>query len=74
MYEEEALRPVRDALEEARKRLDYALSRLNSIEEPRCMRWRCVDCGYVKHFTRPMPAEVAPPCPKCGGASFAAAS
>ncbi len=74
MYDEEALKPIRAQLENARDQLDRALARLKSFDELRCLRWRCLDCGYVKHFTRPMPAEVAPPCPKCGGKSFVAVS
>jgi hypothetical protein len=62
MADEETLRPIREALERARERLDYAIGRLKSFEEVRCLRWRCIDCGYVKRFTKPMPAEAAPPC------------
>jgi hypothetical protein len=72
MVEEEALRPIREALERVRERVDYAISRLKSFEEIRSLRWRCTQCGRVKRFTRPMPAEVAPPCPKCRGDSFVA--
>jgi rubrerythrin len=72
MYDEEALKPLRQVLENAREQLDIALRRLKSLDELRCLRWRCLDCGYIKHFTRPMPAEVAPPCPKCAGKKFTA--
>jgi hypothetical protein len=72
MVEEEALRPIREALERVRERVDYAISRLKSFEEIRALRWRCTQCGHVKRFTRPMPAQVAPPYPKCRSDSFAA--
>jgi hypothetical protein len=72
MPDPEALKPVREALEMVRERIDYTIRRLQELEEFRCMRWRCVDCSYLKHFTRPMPAAVAPPCPKCGGKKFVA--
>ena len=72
MYDEEALKPIQTGLESVRLEVDSLLRRLQSLQEFRCMRWRCTDCGYIKHFTRPMPAEVAPPCPKCGGKKFAA--
>ncbi len=72
MYDEEALKPIRAQLESARDQLDRALARLKSFDEVRFLRWRCTDCGYIKHFTRPMPAEVAPPCPKCDSKSFVA--
>ena len=45
---------------------------LKSFEKIRALRWRCTQCGHVKRVTRPMPAEVAPPCPKCRSDSFAA--
>jgi rubrerythrin len=73
LAEEETLRLFREALERARQRVDYAISRLKSFEKIRALRWRCTQCGHVKRFTRPMPAEVAPPCPKCRSDSFAAA-
>ena len=47
MAEEEALRPIREALERARERVDYAINRLKSFEEIRSLRWRCIRCGLV---------------------------
>ncbi len=70
MLEPETLRPIRELLEHVRERVDYAINRLRSFEEPRSLRWRCTQCGHTKTFTRPMPAEVAPPCPKCKGVKF----
>jgi rubrerythrin len=72
MADEEALKPIRELLEKVRERVDYAIARLKSFEELRCLRWRCLRCGYIKRFTKPMPAEVAPPCPKCRAAQFEA--
>jgi predicted Zn-ribbon and HTH transcriptional regulator len=72
MAEEPALKPLREALEQVRDRLDSIIARLRSREEIRCLRWRCTACGHMKHFTRPMPAHVAPPCPKCKGTAFRA--
>ena len=72
MVEEEALRQIREALERVRERVDYAISGLKSFEGIRSLRWRCTQCGHVKRFTRAMPAEVAPPCPKCRDDSFVA--
>ncbi len=72
MPDPEALKPVREALELVRERIDYTIRRLQELEEFRSMRWRCVDCHHIKRFTRPMPADVAPPCPKCGGKKFVA--
>ncbi len=70
MDDEEALKPIREALERARERVEYAIGRLKSFEEVRSLRWRCVGCGFTKRFTKPVPAHVAPPCPKCRGISF----
>jgi rubrerythrin len=70
MPEEDALRPIRELLEKVRERVDYAIARLKTFEEVRSLRWRCSKCGYLKRFTRPIPAEIAPPCPRCAGAEF----
>ncbi len=43
---------------------------LKQGEEPRYLRWRCRRCEFIKEFTRPMPSEAAPPCPKCRASSF----
>ena len=67
---EEALKPIREALERARERVEYAIGRLKLFEEVRSLRWRCTGCGFTKRFTKPVPAHVAPPCPKCQAHSF----
>ena len=72
MADDQFIVPLRQALEQVRDRLDTIIIRLKTHEEPRFMRWRCTVCGHIKHFTRPMPAHVAPPCPKCKGAEFQA--
>ncbi|MEO5719329.1 MAG: hypothetical protein ABIR29_12285 [Chthoniobacterales bacterium] len=70
---DETLRPIREALEQLHDRLGGIIARLRPREiETRHLRWRCTGCGYLKHFTRPMPADVAPPCPKCKGVGFEA--
>jgi predicted Zn-ribbon and HTH transcriptional regulator len=73
MIDELALQSLREALEQVRDRLDSIIARLRSREEIRCLRWRCTGCGHMRNFTRPMPAHVAPPCPKCKGENFQAA-
>ena len=72
MADDQYIVPLRQALEQVRDRLDTIILRLKAREEPRFMRWRCTACGYVKRFTRPMPADVAAPCPKCKGQEFQA--
>ncbi|MEO7725013.1 MAG: hypothetical protein ABIU29_10090 [Chthoniobacterales bacterium] len=72
LEDDETLRPIREALEKVHARLGNIIAHLRPPEEERYLRWRCIGCGYLKHFTRPMPAHVAPPCPKCKGVSFEA--
>ena len=70
MLDKEALATLRRSLENARQQLDYVIGRLTSEAEPRHLRWRCRRCESIKRFTRPMPKNVAPPCPKCLGGDF----
>lgn len=70
MVDKEALRYIRESLEEVREQLDNAVTRLKSFEPVRCMRWRCVKCGFTVHYTRPMREHVVDPCPKCKGPKF----
>ena len=52
---------------------DQAASVLKSIEhraEQKSLAWKCIVCRHTKCFTRPALAEVAVPCPKCGGEKF----
>jgi rubrerythrin len=58
------------SLRDIRDKADTALRRMQSTSEQRSLAWRCTACGYIKHFTRPAPAEVASPCPKCQGSKF----
>src|SRR5260370_28455658 len=60
----------RHILERIRDDAEQALNFLGESRESRSLAWECSGCGYVKHFTRPAPAEVAAPCPKCAGGSF----
>jgi rubrerythrin len=66
--------PALDALIAALTSIrDQADSVLKKIDQPRLERslaWKCAACGHTKYFTRPALAEVAAPCPKCGGAAF----
>ncbi|MBA3650505.1 MAG: hypothetical protein H0W66_03220 [Chthoniobacterales bacterium] len=68
--DDETLRPIREALEQVHARLGNIIAHLRPREEERYLGWRCTGCGYLKHFTRPMPAHVASPCPKCKGVTF----
>lgn len=70
MDEETAIEKTRKLLELLRERVDYAIGRLKSFEELKALSWRCRKCGYTKKFTRPVPLEVAVPCPKCRSGQF----
>jgi predicted Zn-ribbon and HTH transcriptional regulator len=68
--EETAIEKTRRLLELVRERVDYAIGRLKTFEEVKALSWRCRKCGYTKKFTRPVPLEVAVPCPKCRSGEF----
>jgi rubrerythrin len=53
-----------------RDQADSILNKMEQAAEQRSLAWECAGCGYTKHFTRPASAEVAVPCPKCGGETF----
>jgi predicted Zn-ribbon and HTH transcriptional regulator len=67
---ETSLKPLKAILETIREQADYALKQLQESEEERSMRWRCKDCKYIEHFTRPVPLEAAGRCPRCKSISF----
>ena len=71
---ETPLKPLRAILETIREQADYALKQLQDAEEQRSIRWKCKECRYVKHFTRPVPLEAAGRCPRCENISLQAAS
>jgi len=68
--EEPPLKALKNVLETIHERAKYALDRRRTFEEPKSLAWQCARCGHVKKFTRRVAAEVAPPCPKCGGGEF----
>ena len=61
---------IRDLLEKIKGDAERALALLPSETELRSLGWKCTACGHVKHFTRPVPSEVASPCPKCKSDAF----
>jgi len=63
---------LKAALEAIREQTDRALKQLQNAQEQRSMRWKCKDCGYIKHFTRPVPLESVANCPRCKSTSFEA--
>jgi predicted Zn-ribbon and HTH transcriptional regulator len=71
---EASTKALKAILETIRERADYALKQIQESGEERSTRWRCKDCEYVKHFTRPVPLESANRCPRCKSTSFEAIS
>jgi rubrerythrin len=61
---------IRNALEKIRDDAQKALKLLGGSADQRSLAWKCAGCGHIKHFTRPVPADVAKPCPKCRGELF----
>ena len=57
-------------LKTIRERADYALKQLQDAEDDRAFRWKCKECGYIKHFTRPASLEATGRCPRCKSTSF----
>jgi Zn finger protein HypA/HybF involved in hydrogenase expression len=60
----------RQALETIRHQAEHALKLLDGSQEKRSLAWKCQRCGHIKHFTRPVSADVAAPCPKCRSELF----
>jgi hypothetical protein len=58
------------ALRSIRDQADSVLEKMEQAAKERSLSWKCGGCGHKKHFTRPVPAEVAAPRPKCGGETF----
>jgi rubrerythrin len=67
---EAPLKPLKAILKTIREQADYALKQLQDTEEQRSMRWKCKECGYIKHFIRPASFEATGRCPRCKGTSF----
>ncbi len=63
----EALRQI---VEKIRDDAEQALKLLDHSEEERSLAWKCQRCGHIKHFTQPVLADVAAPCPKCKRDAF----
>ena len=57
-------------LKSIRDQADSILKKMELVAEHKSLSWKCADWGHTKHFTRAALAEVAAPCPKCGGTRF----
>jgi len=60
------------ALKSIRNQADSVLKKIEGADpaEQKSLAWKCAVCEYTKHFTRPVLAEVAAPCPKGAGQGF----
>lgn len=61
---------LRQILERIRQEAEQALSLLTDSGEQRALAWKCTGCGHVKHFTKPVSAEVVARCPRCKSDQF----
>ncbi len=66
----ESISSIKEILETIRDDAQRALTLLGQNKEQRALGWKCIKCGHVKHFTRPVSGDVASPCPKCNANSF----
>jgi hypothetical protein len=67
---ESALEALIAALRAIRDQADSVLRKIEQPSRERFLAWKCTGCGHIKHFTRPVPSEVASPCPKCKNNTF----
>jgi len=65
-----ALKTLKAALEAIRDTTMNALAQIGQSQEEYSMRWKCKECQYLKHFTRPVPLEGAGKCARCKSTEF----
>jgi hypothetical protein len=53
------LKTLKAVLEAIRDTAMNALNHIEQSQEERSMRWKCKECRYIKHFTKPVPLETA---------------
>jgi predicted Zn-ribbon and HTH transcriptional regulator len=61
---------LKTALEAVRDIALKALSEIEPSHQDHSMRWKCKQCQYVKHFTKPVSLETAGRCPRCKSTEF----
>jgi hypothetical protein len=69
-FMDSALKALIGAVRAIRDQADSVLRRIEQPSGERSLAWKCTGCGHIKHFTRPVPSDVASPCPKCKNAVF----
>ena len=61
---------LKAALESIRDVAVNALDQAGQSQEEYSMRWKCKQCRYIKHFTRPVALEDAGKSPRCKSTGF----
>jgi Zn finger protein HypA/HybF involved in hydrogenase expression len=61
---------LKAALEAIRDTALKALSQIEQSHQDHSMRWKCKQCQYVKHFTKPVSLETTGRCPRCKTTEF----
>jgi predicted Zn-ribbon and HTH transcriptional regulator len=69
-FMDSALQTMKAALEAIRDTATSALARIEQSHQDHSMRWKCKQCRYVKHFTKPVSLEAAGRCPRCKSTEF----
>jgi predicted Zn-ribbon and HTH transcriptional regulator len=64
------LKPLKATLETIRDMATNALNQIAESREEHATRWKCKDCRYIKHFTKPVTLEAAGRCPRCKSTEF----
>ena len=64
------LKALKAALEAVRDTAMNALKQIERPQEQHSMSWKCKQCRYVKHFTKPVPLETTGRCPRCKSNEF----
>jgi len=65
-----ALPTLKTTLEAIRDMATKALDQSGQPQQEHSMRWKCKDCEYTKHFTKPVSLEAAGRCPRCKCTEF----
>jgi predicted Zn-ribbon and HTH transcriptional regulator len=66
----ETSRHLTTILEKIRNDAEKALALLADAQEQRALAWKCIGCGHIKHFTKPVSLEVVARCPRCKSDQF----
>jgi predicted Zn-ribbon and HTH transcriptional regulator len=67
---DQTAKALKEALEAIRDMAVNALYHNRQRQEECSMQWKCKQCQYVKHFTKPVPLETAGRCPRCKSTEF----